>query len=96
VRWGNPGGGWNAAASGGGGGLRAKFLDPLKCCLLGVARHEIEVYDRSSDLLFSLGNADLRAGPHGFIIRDFIIRFSIPRTVWQTAMPDTSNLVRSV
>ena len=57
---------------------------------------EVEVYDRSSDLLFSLGNADLRAGPHGFIIRDFIIRFSIPRTVWQTAMPDTSNLVRSV
>jgi len=77
VRWGNPGGGWNAAASGGGGGLRAKFLDQQICRLLGVARREIDVNDRNSDLLFSFVNADLRAGLHGFIIRDFIIRFSI-------------------
>jgi hypothetical protein len=42
-----------------------------------VARREIDVYDRNSDLLFSFVNADLKAGLHGFIIRDFIIRFSI-------------------
>jgi hypothetical protein len=78
VRWGNPGGGWNAAASGGGGGLRAKFLDQQICRLLGVARRAIDVYDRYSDLLFSFANADLSVGLRGFIIRDFIIRFSIP------------------
>jgi hypothetical protein len=66
VRWGNPGGRRNAAASGVGDGLRAKFLDPLICCLLGVARREIDVYDRNSDLLFSFVNADLRAGLHNF------------------------------
>jgi hypothetical protein len=43
-----------------------------------------------------LANADLRAGLHGFIIRDFIIRFSIPLDRLAEAMPDTSNHVRSV